>query len=130
HAHDAQNGGYYEALTRKGEPILTRPTGPGSAATDAIGTVYGRKSQNTHIHVLEALTALYGVWPDPAVRARLEEVFQLVRDRITADAGYLHLSFAPDWTPVPDNDSYGPDAEAGCLLVEAAASPGQPRDGR
>jgi mannobiose 2-epimerase len=130
HAHDAKHGGYYEALTRAGQPILTRPTGPGAAATDMIGTVYGRKSQNSHIHVLEALTALYGVWPDAVVRARLEEVFKLVRDRLTAEPGYLHLFFAPDWTPVPDNDSYGHDVEAGYLLVEAAAALGHPRDER
>ena len=71
HAHDPRNGGYYEALTRQGRPILTAPADPNDPVSDAIGTRYGYKSMNSHIHLLEAFTALYEVWPDPLVATRL-----------------------------------------------------------
>ncbi len=124
HAHDAKSGGYFEALDATGKPILT----PGARPTDAIGTRYGLKSMNTHIHLLEAFTELYAVWPDPAVRLRLDEVFQIVRDRIYAKPGVLHLYLNPDWTPVPGRDSYGHDIETAYLLTEAAAALGKPND--
>lgn len=130
HAHDPRNGGYYEALTRQGRPILTAPADPNDPVSDAIGTRYGYKSMNSHIHLLEAFTALYEVWPDPLVAARLEEVFRLVRDRIAVEPGCLHLYFTPDWRPLPDHDSFGHDVETAYLLTEAAAALGQPDDAR
>ena len=126
HAHDGQYGGYYEALTRGGKPILAPPDS--SAPSDFIGTHYGYKSMNTHIHLLEALTALHGVWPDAGVRRRLEEVFLLVRDRIAVAPGCLNLFFTPDWRPIPDHDSFGHDVETAFLLVEASAALGKPDD--
>ena len=131
HAHDKQHGGYYEALTQTGKPILV----PSSAASDApvsdfIGTHYGYKSMNTHIHLLEALTGLYAVWPDAGLRARLQEVFTLVRDKIAVEPGCLNLFFTPDWRPIPDHDSFGHDVETAFLLVEASGALGKPDDPR
>jgi mannobiose 2-epimerase len=121
-AHDKVNGGYYEALARNGRPILTpQPSAAGRPprTTDAIGTRYGHKSMNTHIHVLEALTALARVWRDPLVRTRLEETLVIVRDKIAVEPGCLNLFFTPDWRPVPDHDSFGHDVETAYLLLEA-----------
>lgn len=117
HAHDAKNGGYFEALTRDGKPILVPPT---PTATDFIGTRYGFKSMNTHIHLLEAFTALYEVWPDPIVKKRLRETFHVVRDKVAVFPGCLNLFFTPDWRPVPDHDSFGHDIETAYLLAEAS----------
>ncbi len=119
HAHDETHGGYYEALTRDGRPILAAPAG---RKADFIGTAYGYKSMNTHIHVLEALTELFRVWPDAKVRQRLAEVFALVRDRIAVEPGCLNLFFTPDWRALPDHDSFGHDIETAYLLEEAAAA--------
>lgn len=88
-------------------------------ATALLGTPHGFKSMNAHIHLLEALTGLRAVWPDPVLTARLNEVFEIVRDRIAAPPGALHLYFAPDWRPVPGHDSYGHDVETSYLLLEA-----------
>jgi mannobiose 2-epimerase len=126
HAHDPKNGGYFEALTADGRPILAASNHP----SDAIGTRYGYKSMNTHIHLLEALTGLHAVWPDAAVRSRLQEVFEIVRDKIYVDPGCLHLYFNPDWRPIPDLDSFGHDIETAYLLVEATAALGKPDDAR
>lgn len=128
HAHDAAHGGYYEALTREGRPIVDPRSGD-PAAIDAIGTCYGFKSMNTHLHLLEALAELAKVWPDPAVMARLREVFGIVRDTIAVTPpGCLNLFFTPDWRPVPDHDSFGHDVEAAYLLAEAAEVLGIPDD--
>lgn len=124
-AHDAEHGGYYEALSLEGKPILTPPKG---RENDAIGTAYGRKSMNTHIHVLEALTELYRVVPSEALKRRLTEVFELVRDRISDEAGFFHLYFAPDWTKFDGPESYGHDVEGAFLLLEAAEALGIPND--
>ena len=126
HAHDSLHGGYYEALSRNGEPILpaTRDVDRMGAAPglDFIGTKYGYKSMNSHIHLLEALTGLYTVWRDASVGVRLREVFHLVRDRIAVEPGCLNLYFTPDWRPLPDHDSFGHDVETAYLLLEAAAA--------
>ncbi|MBV9469486.1 MAG: AGE family epimerase/isomerase, partial [Abitibacteriaceae bacterium] len=109
HAHDNVNGGYYEALTRDGKPILKPNPATPDKKMDGIGTEYGLKSMNSHIHLLEALTELYRVWPNPVLKQRLQEMFLIVRDKIAAEPGYLNLYFTPDWKPVPDNDSFGHD---------------------
>ena len=129
HAHDSKHGGYYEALTRAGKPILTisDPAQP----SDEIGTRYGFKTMNTHIHLLESLSALYAVWPDPKLRARLEEMFALVRDKVVVESvGCLNYQFTPDWKPLPDHDSFGHDVETAYLLTEASAVLGRPDDAR
>lgn len=114
HAYDTKNGGWFEALTIEGTP---KPLGPGN---DQIGTALGLKSMNTHIHILEALTALSAVLPDPLVQARLAEAHALVRDKIARPDGYQRLFFQPDWTPAPDHLSFGHDVETGFLLHESA----------
>lgn len=130
HAHDGKNGGYFEFYTREGTPILSPEANPLGGATDSIGTRIGYKSMNTHIHLMESLTELYGVWKNPLVEERLEELFKIVRDRITVAPGAMHLYFHPDWTPIPDHDSYGHDVETGFLLLEAAEALGTGSDSR
>jgi cellobiose epimerase len=134
HAHDAVHGGYYEALNSTGQPILSdsadAPSKQSHRSSDVIGTAYGFKSMNTHIHLLEALTELNRVWPDPLAQQRLQEVFLIVRDRIAVEPGCLNLFFTPDWRPVPDHDSFGHDIETGYLLLEAAEILKRPDDAR
>lgn len=126
-AHDDANGGYYEALTRAGKPILAPPSGK---LHDGIGTLYGYKSMNSHIHLLEAFTELYHVWPDKQVETRLREVFLIVRDKIAVAPGCLNLYFTPDWRPVPEHDSFGHDIETAYLLLEAAEALKQADDAK
>jgi mannobiose 2-epimerase len=121
-AHDGEHGGYLEALTRAGEPILApaeaRPGNP-ARMFDSIGTLYGYKSANTCLHLLEALTALLRVRPDALVEARLREMSALVRDRVAAEPGCLSSYLTRDWRPVPEHSSFGHDVEAAHLLLEA-----------
>lgn len=129
HAHDAKDGGYFEAFTREGTPILAWPEGaPMARRVDRVGVYYGYKSMNAHIHLLEALAEFSKVDKSPLVRARLAEVFGLVRDKIAVAPGALNLYLTPDWRAVPAHDSFGHDVETAYLLVEAAAALGKPDD--
>ncbi|CAN5486851.1 cellobiose 2-epimerase [soil metagenome] len=125
HAHDVRNGGYFEALAPDGTPVLHAPGNAGADTTkDRIGTPYGQKSMNAHIHLLESFTALYRIWPDRILRQRLEELFILVRDRFPAPPGYLSLHYTVDWKPIAGNASYGHDVETAFLLLESAEALG------
>jgi mannobiose 2-epimerase len=138
HAHDAKNGGYREALTADGKPIIDQSdqgdlgdlgapgdpdTGPRferRTGSDPIGTPFGQKSMNTHIHVLEALTGLYAVWPDRLVKKRLAEVLHILETKVIQPAGYQKMFFHADWQPVAGEDSFGHDIETAFLVVEAS----------
>ncbi len=125
HAHDMANGGYHEILDRAGVPLRAGPRGE---RWSEIGTPYGYKSANTHLHLLEALTELYRAWPDPLVRERLTEIFLLVRDRMFVAPGCLSELYTDDFRPLPGVISYGHDVESAYLLVEASRALGQPDD--
>jgi len=59
----------------------------------------GFKDQNSSMHFLEALTALFQVWPNDLLFMRLSEIFHLMRDNIINDAGEVQLNFYPNWEP-------------------------------
>ncbi len=128
HAHDPIQKGYFQHLNRHGSPIKRDPT---VASTSDLGY----KDQNSSIHLLEAFTELYTIWPDPLLRHRLQEMLYLIRDKITTEKGYLTLFFKPDWTPVSfkdsseavilqhrnlDHVSFGHDVETAYLMLEAS----------
>lgn len=128
HSHDPIYKGYYQHMERDGTPII-RPADINSTSE------LGYKDQNSSIHLLEALTQLYQVWPDALVKIRLKELLLLVRDTITNKNGNLVLFFKPDWTPVSfrdsseavikknhglDHISYGHNVETAYLMLEAS----------
>ncbi|MEP7322642.1 MAG: AGE family epimerase/isomerase [Saprospiraceae bacterium] len=128
HAHDSIYKGYYQHLSKSGSHLIRQPSTPSTSEL-------GYKDQNSSIHLLEALTELYSIWPDPLVKERLEEMIYLIRDKIVNDKGNLILFFQPDWTPVSfrdsdravilshhglDHVSWGHDIETAYLLMEAS----------
>jgi len=119
HAHDSVNKGYAENIGADGKPV-TRGGGG-----NAVGARVGQKSMNTSIHLLEALTGLYAVWPDPLLKSRVQEMLEICRDKIYTEPGYLIQFFSADWQPVVYPDSFGHDVESGFLMVEAADVLGQ-----
>ena len=131
HGHDPVYKGYFDALTQDGswlylsDPIKRR---------GYLGWA-GWKDQNSSIHLLEAFTELYRVWPDSVLRERLLEMLILIRDTMVTDVGYLTLFFERDWTPVSfrdssdaireantpyDHISFGHDVETAYLMLEAS----------
>jgi cellobiose epimerase len=129
HAHDNLHGGYFEALRRDGTPIVSRDDdAPVSRRLDRLGTYYGFKSMNAHIHLLEALAEYARIVETPLVKQRLREVHEIVRDKIAADPGALNLYLTRDWQATPAHDSFGHDIETAFLLVESATVLGMPDD--
>jgi len=101
------------------------------------------KDQNSSIHLLEAFTELYRVWPDPLVKERLLMMLHLIRDRITHPKGYLQLFLNEDLSPVSyrdsteevrkknwyhDHISFGHDVETAFLMLEASEIAGLEND--
>jgi mannobiose 2-epimerase len=121
HAHDPKNGGYLEAFRRDGTPILYPDRSvPNAPRADPVGTPFGHKSTDCHLHLLEAFTALSRVDKREIVMQRLREVFLIFQDRFVAAEGALHFHVTTDWRPVPAPDSFGHDVELAHLLVGAA----------
>ncbi len=120
HLHDQKDGGYFDTATLDGAPILqAQPGTPPQKAKGAI-TPFGYKSMNSHIHLLEAYTELYRVWPDAELKKSMTALFHIVRDVIAVDPGCLGMIYTRDWRAVPYTDSFGHDVETAYLLMETA----------
>lgn len=128
HSHDHEYKGYFQHMMRDGTPISRDRNTPSTAET-------GYKDQNSSIHLLEALTDLYKVWPDPLVKERLREMLFLIRDTIVTPTGYLTLFLDRNWNAVSfknkpdsiiakhhnlDHVSFGHDVETAYLMLEAS----------
>lgn len=119
HARDRRQGGYIEALGRDWSPIEDLRL----SAVD----MNEPKSQNTHLHVMEAYANLLACRPDPALSAALRDLVEIMLNRIVdPESGHLGLFFAEDWTRRSNRISYGHDIEAAWLLTEAASRLGAP----
>ncbi len=115
----ARHGGYLEAFGRGWEPIADMRL----SEVD----LNEPKSQNTHLHIMEAYTRLLPLWPDPGLKAALREIVEtMLRHIVDPRTGHLGLFFAEDWAPRSDRVSYGHDIEAAWLLVRAAEALGDP----
>lgn len=113
HSHDAENGGYLEALARDWTPLADLRL----SAKDA----NEKKTMNTHLHILEAYATLYRTWPDARLHRRISELLHLFADHIIdPETHHLRLFFDEQWVARPDVVSYGHDIEAAWLLLEAA----------
>lgn len=131
HSFDPQYGGYFQFLEADGTPLKDGYNGTPP------------KDQNSSIHLLEAFTELYRVWPDPLVKERLLMMLNLIRDRIVQPKGYLQLFLNRDCSPVSyrdsaedvrrknwqlDHISFGHDVETAYLMLEASEVAEQKED--
>ena len=131
HSYDPRYGGYFQFLEADGTPMK-----------DGLNGV-PPKDQNSSIHLLEAFTELYRVWPDQLVKERLLMMLELIRDRITTPKGYLQLYLNQDLSPVSyrdsaeevrrknwtrDHISFGHDVETAFLMLEASEIAGLEND--
>lgn len=112
HFADTVNGGYIEALSRDFSPLEDMSLSAHDINAD--------KTMNSHLHVLEAYSNLYQVWPDEVLKARVEALLSLTGERVMGADGHLQLYFKRDWTVLPGAVSYGHDIETSWLALEAA----------
>lgn len=125
HGHDAKNGGYFEWLSRDGKAATAHPETGKIDLVPVAGFPVGYKSMNTHIHLLESFTQLYGVWKDPTLRRRIDELVTIIRDKICVAPGAMNLYLTDAWIALPGHDSYGHDVEAAYLMLEAEEALGK-----
>ncbi|MBN2008590.1 AGE family epimerase/isomerase [candidate division KSB1 bacterium] len=136
HSHDPVEKGYMNDMSRDGTWLSNLPSVPKNPRYRPIHW----KDQNSSIHLLEAFSELYRVWPDSLLHERLVEMLTLIRDRIVTEKGYLTLFMEKDWTPVSfagsseaerqatfyfDHISFGHDVETAYLMLEACHVLGQ-----
>ena len=85
------------------------------------GKVGAAKTMNTHIHILEAYTTLYQVWPSEELKANLVELLGLLQDKLYSPADKQIIPFCDDnWTSMGLAESYGHTIETSWLMCEAA----------
>lgn len=110
---DKHNTGYLEAFIREWQLIDDLRL----SAKDA----NEKKTMNTHLHVLEAYSNLYKIWPDAELKEQLNILIHNFLDHfIDAETHHLVLFFDENWEPRSETVSYGHDIEASWLLLEAA----------
>lgn len=131
HSHDQDYGGYFDMLLPDGSNYIQGKSN--LKGFDLQKSCW--KDYNSSIHLLEAFTELYRVWPDSLVRERVIEMLTLIRDTIANQNGYLELFFERNWHHVSyrdssqsiqrerwyyDHVSFGHDVETAYLMLEAS----------
>ncbi|MFT3781488.1 MAG: AGE family epimerase/isomerase [Nibricoccus sp.] len=111
HAKDAKHGGYFEIFARDWTA---------ERQSKSFVSPKAAKSQNTHLHIMEAYTSLARVWPDAELKSSLRAIVELMLTKIyDPRTKHLQLFLTDDWKPLSETYSYGHDIEAAWLLNEA-----------
>lgn len=109
---DPRFGGYIEALSRDWSPTAHLRL---SAKDDN-----EEKTLNTHLHVLEAYTNLYEIWPNETLKQRIMTLLDLFETYFANRHGHLTLFFDKRWHAKSSLRSFGHEIEASWLLCEAS----------
>lgn len=117
-SYDQQNGGFFEAFAEDWSPIEDLRLSKKDANV--------QKSMNTNLHVLEAFSNLYSIWPDNDLKNHIHSLLTNFSDHIIhPDLDAQVLFFDNQWIPKSSLISYGHDIEASWLLLEAAEITGE-----
>ena len=112
-SYDQINGGYFESYDRDWTLAKDLRLSDKDMAE--------KKSMNTHLHMLEAYTNLYRVWPDNDVKTALLRLLDVFQQYIIDPQGYFfRLFFDEFWHSKTNRMSFGHDIEGSWLLYEAA----------
>jgi len=110
---DTKKNGYFEAFTRDWNEI--------SDMRLSLKDANEKKTMNTHLHILEAYTNLFRIWPSMQLSKSLSNLITLFLDKfIDAETGHLQLFFDENWNKKDGIISYGHEIETSWLLHEAA----------
>lgn len=110
--YDSENSLYKEEFNRLWQEIPNEMLSENGVIADA--------TTNTHLHILEAYTNLYRVWPDEKVYKALKGLVDLfVNQLYKSDTGFIKVFYNKAIEEIIDLQSYGHDIEASWLLKEA-----------
>lgn len=110
---DKKKGGYLEAFNNEWGPLNDLRLSEKDMNV--------AKTMNTHLHILEAYTNLFRIYPHNSLADALRSLIQLFLDRfINPETYHLNLFFDENWTLKSEEISFGHDIETSWLLVEAA----------
>ncbi|RZJ92409.1 MAG: N-acyl-D-glucosamine 2-epimerase [Chryseobacterium sp.] len=112
HSFDPIDGGYFEAFAENWDLIPDLRLSQKDANE--------KKTMNTHLHIIEAYTTLYKVWPDDHLRNQIIGLLRVFTHHIINANGHLNLFFDEKWNKKSIEVSYGHDIEASWLLLESA----------
>ncbi len=113
HSFDEHYTGYLEAFTQDWKPIADLRLSSKEPNE--------KKTMNTHLHLLEAYTLLYHIWPDEVLKERIVLLLNNFTTHIVhSQSAHLQLFFNEQWEAKSDVVSYGHDIEASWLMLEAA----------
>lgn len=113
HSYDEENGGYLEAFNREWQDMDDLRLSDKDANE--------KKTMNTHLHVLEAFTNLYRIWPDERLKLKIQRLLSDFKNHIIDPiSARMILFFEEQWNRKSEIISYGHDIEASWLLLEAA----------
>jgi cellobiose epimerase len=113
HSFDAQKGGYLESFERDWKV---------SQSISRLGATPSkqRKNMNTHLHLLEAYTTLYKIYPSADLAKQLTHLVTLFQTKfLDKKTGHFWAFFDEDWKLTSETYSYGHDIEASWLLSRA-----------
>ena len=110
---DPINKGYFEAFSQEWIEL------PDLRLSDKDANE--KKTMNTHLHILEAYSNLYAVWPDESLGNQIRDLLNVFAHNIIDKQTYhLNLFFDENWNSKSEIISFGHDVEASWLLQEAA----------
>lgn len=121
-SHDQVYGGYIEFFNEDWTPVP-------DTETSYMGAPSGLKLMNTHLHLLEAMTAFYRASRLPLARERLTELINIESNAVVRKGlGACTDKYERNWTPRLEGDyariSYGHDLENVWLLIDACEAAG------
>ena len=110
---DAINSGYNEAMDRTWRHMGDVRLSDKDELTE--------RSLNTHLHLLEAYTCLYKVWPREVLANRLRRLMGVMLEKmVNPETSHFGMFFSDGWQEDKDIRSYGHSIEAAWLLLDAA----------
>ncbi len=112
HNWDHEHGGFLESASRNWQLTQDMRLSDKDMNTE--------KSMNTHLHLMEAFTAFYSVWPDSILKNQLKHLVEYFLQFIfNRHNHHLNLYFNRQWQVQSRAVSFGHDIEASWLLLEA-----------
>jgi len=100
YSYDPVKGGYIDAFAKNWQPLADLRLSEKDANE--------KKTMNTHLHILEAYSSLYRIWPDEGLKQQISRLINNFTEHIVNPVTqHLILFFDENWRPSNTVISYG-----------------------